>query len=123
MNAEEGSLTLPVYIGNRDELERDRRPDPVRKTTPLTTHGSGEETNEPREGGQMARKSSTMELKEIVRRLKMKQSIKAIKRETGKHRSVIRRVRELAEQEGWLEDDQLPSEQQLQERLPRPAAR
>ena len=71
----------------------------------------------------MARKSSTMELKEIVRRLKMKQSIKAIKRETGKHRSVIRRVRELAEQEGWLEDDQLPSEQQLQERLPRPAAR
>ena len=57
-----------------------------------------------------------MELKEIVRRLKMNQSIKAIKRETGKHRSVIRRVRELAEQEGWLEDDQLPSEQQLQER-------
>ena len=57
-----------------------------------------------------------MELKEIVRRLKMKQSIKAIKRETGKHRSVIRRVPELAEQEGWLEDDQLPSEQQLQER-------
>ena len=33
-----------------------------------------------------------MELKEIVRRLKMKQSIKAIKRETGKHRSVIRIV-------------------------------
>ena len=57
-----------------------------------------------------------MELKEIVRRLKMKQSIKAIKRETGKHRSVIRRVRELAEQEGWLEDAHLPSEQQLQER-------
>ena len=57
-----------------------------------------------------------MELKEIVRRLKMKQSIKAIKRETGKHRSVIRRVRELAEQEGWLEGAHLPSEQQLQER-------
>ena len=51
-----------------------------------------------------------MELQEIVRRLKMKQSIKAIKRETGKHRSVIRRVRELAEQEGWLEDAHLPSE-------------
>ena len=58
----------------------------------------------------MARRTSTMELQEIVRRLKMKQSIKAIKRETGKHRSVIRRVRELAEQEGWLEDAHLPSE-------------
>ena len=56
-----------------------------------------------------------MELKEIVRRLKMKQSIKAIKRETGKHRSVIRKVRELAEQEGWLGDDQLPCEHHLQE--------
>ena len=31
-----------------------------------------------------------MELEEIVGRLRMKQSIKAIKRETGKHRSVIR---------------------------------
>ena len=29
-----------------------------------------------------------MDLQEIVRRLRMNQSIKAIKRETGKHRSV-----------------------------------
>ena len=33
-----------------------------------------------------------MELQDVVNRLRMKQSIKAIKRETGKHRSVIRRV-------------------------------
>ena len=37
-----------------------------------------------------------MDLQEIVWRLRMNKSIKAIKRETGKHRSVIRRVRELA---------------------------
>ena len=38
-----------------------------------------------------------MELQDIVRRLRMKQSIKAIKRETGKHRRVIRRVLQLAQ--------------------------
>ena len=43
-----------------------------------------------------------MELQDVVNRLRMKQSIKAIKRETGKHRSVIRKVLQLAEQEGWL---------------------
>ena len=57
-----------------------------------------------------------MELQDIVRRLRMEQSIKAIKRETGKHRRVIRKVLELAEQEGWLDAEQeLPSEHQLQE--------
>ena len=57
-----------------------------------------------------------MELQDIVRRLRMKQSIKAIKRETGKHRRVIRRVLELAGQEGWLDAErELPSEHQLQE--------
>ena len=57
-----------------------------------------------------------MDLQEIVRRLRMNQSIKAIKRETGKHRSVIRRVRELAEEEGWLDAAELPGERQLRER-------
>ena len=57
-----------------------------------------------------------MDLQEIVRRLRMNQSIKAIKRETGKHRSVIRRARELAEQEGWLDAADLPGERQLRER-------
>ena len=57
-----------------------------------------------------------MELQDIVGRLRMKQSIKAIKRETGKHRRVIRRVLQLAEQEGWLEAErELPSEHKLQE--------
>jgi len=58
-----------------------------------------------------------MDLQEIVRRLRMNQSSKVIKRETGKHRSVIRsRVRELAEQEGWLDAADLPGERQLRER-------
>ena len=57
-----------------------------------------------------------MELRDIVRRLRMKQSIKAIKRETGKHRRVIRKVLELAEQERWLDTKrELPSEHQLRE--------
>lgn len=34
-----------------------------------------------------------MELLDIVRRLRMNRSIRAIKRESGKHRKVIRRVR------------------------------
>ena len=41
-----------------------------------------------------------MDLLDIVRRLQMQQSIKAINRETGKHRRVIRRLRELAAQRG-----------------------
>ena len=57
-----------------------------------------------------------MELQDVVNRLRMKQSIKAIKRETGKHWRMIRRMLELAEQEGWLDEQQpLPSEHQLQE--------
>ena len=57
-----------------------------------------------------------MDLQDVVNRLRMKQSIKAIKRETGKHRRVIRRLLQLAEQEGWLDEQQpLPSEHQLQE--------
>ena len=57
-----------------------------------------------------------MELQDIARRLRMGQSIKAIKRETGKHRRVIRRVLQLAEQEAWLDAErELPSEHQLQE--------
>ena len=57
-----------------------------------------------------------MELLDIVRRLRRQQSIKAINRETGKHRRVIRRLRELAEHEGWLDAKrELPSERQLQE--------
>ena len=64
----------------------------------------------------MARRTLTMELQDIVRRLRMGQSIKAIKRETGKHRRVIRRLLQLAEQGGWLDEQyEVPSEQQLQD--------
>ena len=57
-----------------------------------------------------------MSLQDIVRRLRMEQSINAIKRETGKHRTVIRKLKELALMHGWLEPERdLPSEAQLQE--------
>ena len=57
-----------------------------------------------------------MELQDIVRRVRRKQSIKAIKRETAKDRRAIPKVLELAEQEGWLDTKlKLPSEPQLQE--------
>ena len=63
-----------------------------------------------------------MDLQEIVRRLRMNQSIKAIKRETGKHRSVIRRVRELAEQEGWLDAARAAQRAAAPRAVPRTAA-
>ena len=52
----------------------------------------------------MARRTSTRKLQDVVNRLRMKQSIKAIKHETGKHRSMIRRLLLLAEQQGWLDE-------------------
>ena len=52
-----------------------------------------------------------MELRYIVRRMRMKQPIKAIKRETGKHRRAIRSVLQIAEREKWLDAErELPSE-------------
>ena len=43
-----------------------------------------------------------MMLQDIVRRLRMGQSINGIKGETGKHRTVIRKLRGLALEYGWL---------------------
>ena len=57
-----------------------------------------------------------MLLQDIVRRLKMGQSINAIKSETGRHRTVIRKLKELALEHGWFEpEEELPSEAELQE--------
>ena len=57
-----------------------------------------------------------IELQEILQRLRVGQSIKAIKRELGKHKTVIRRVKRVAEQEGWLAPQvPLPSEHEIQQ--------
>jgi len=55
-----------------------------------------------------------MELWDIVHRLRLGQSVKAIHRETGRHKTVIRAVRDLAAQRGWLNLlEELPSEGEI----------
>jgi transposase len=55
---------------------------------------------------------------DVIRRLRLNQSIRAINRETGIHRTIIRELRDIAIQKGWLkETTPLPSEYALQEAL------
>jgi transposase len=52
---------------------------------------------------------------DVIRRLRKKQSIRAIHRETGIHRTIIRELRDIAIQKGWLEKaTPLPLEYTLQ---------
>ena len=55
---------------------------------------------------------------EVIRRLQLKQAIRAINRETGIHRTLIREIRDIAAQKGWLEAAApLPTEYSLQRAL------
>jgi transposase len=55
---------------------------------------------------------------EVIRRLRLHQSIRAINRETGIHRTIIRELRDIALQNGWLEKNTpLPAEYALHEAL------
>ncbi len=55
-----------------------------------------------------------VELREIVQRLRLGQSVKAIHRDTGRHKTVIRAVRDLALREGWLDvRTEIPSEGEI----------
>jgi transposase len=59
----------------------------------------------------MPRRVCVVELQDIVRRLRLGQSVKAIHRQTGRHKTVVRAVRDLAVDEGWLNpSSELPSE-------------
>lgn len=63
----------------------------------------------------MPRRTKVIELQEILYRLRVGQSIKGIKRDLGKHKTVIRRVKHIAEQEGWLDPaEPLASEYDIQ---------
>ncbi len=44
-----------------------------------------------------------VELHDIVQRLRLGHSVKAIHRQTGRHKTVIRVIRALAVREGWLD--------------------
>jgi len=62
----------------------------------------------------MARELTIMELQDILKRLKAGHSIKQITRETGTHRSVIRKLKNIALNTDWFrEDAPLPSEKEL----------
>jgi transposase len=64
----------------------------------------------------MARKKSMTEYKDIIRRLREKQSIRGIQKETGIHRTIIRKIIKKAMQKGWLlPNASLPDEEELQE--------
>jgi len=63
----------------------------------------------------MPRRKTMLELREIIRRLKLKQSIREIHRETGTHRTIIRKLRDQARDRGWLTTDaELPAEFEIQ---------
>lgn len=62
----------------------------------------------------MARAKSMDELLEIVRRLRKQESIRAIRKETGLHRTVIRKVRDIAAEKGWMDvSHPLPAEEEM----------
>ncbi len=54
------------------------------------------------------------EYREIVIRLKKSQSIRGIHKETGMHRTIIRKIKQYATDNGWLHpDSQIPTEETL----------
>lgn len=62
----------------------------------------------------MPRRIPIMELKDILERLRRGQSIKGINRELKRHKTVIRKVKSIAEENNWLDSTSpLPSEKQL----------
>ena len=63
----------------------------------------------------MPRRVNMIELQDIIHRLRLGQSVKAIHRETGRHKTVVRTLKALAQREGWLQPGAgLPSEGQIQ---------
>jgi transposase len=69
----------------------------------------------------MARKKNMTEYRDIIRRLRAGQSIRGIQRETGIHRTIIRKLHKKAMKRGWLEPRApLPSEAELQTYLDPP---
>lgn len=61
----------------------------------------------------MPKKVSPMEYREILRRLKLKQSIRSIHRDTGYSRELIRKVRDVAKVKGWFDSSSLPKEKEI----------
>jgi transposase len=63
----------------------------------------------------MAKRKTVPEIREIIIRLRKHQGIREIKRETGTHRKIIREVRDMAEKQGWLDENSpCPTEHEVQ---------
>jgi transposase len=66
----------------------------------------------------MPRRKTMTEYIDIIRRLKNKQSIRSIQKETGIHRTIIRKINEKAIKYGWLDASaELPREEELEEKF------
>ncbi len=55
-----------------------------------------------------------IELRDIVLRLRRGEGVKSLQRSTGRHKTVIRRLRSLAMERGWLDANEPPSEADIQ---------
>ena len=62
----------------------------------------------------MPRRKSMIEIIDIIKRLRLNHSIRAIHRETGIHRKIIKNIKEKANQEGLLDTNKsIPKEEEL----------
>ena len=62
----------------------------------------------------MARRKTMLELREIIHRLRLGQSIRAIQRETGTHRSIVRQMNDMARLRGWLDAEKtMPEDSEI----------
>jgi transposase len=62
----------------------------------------------------MPRRITVLELQDILERHRQGQSIKGIRRELGRHKTVIRKVKRIAAEHGWLDPQKpLPTERDL----------
>lgn len=69
-------------------------------------------------GNHMKGKRTMAELQEVILRIKLNQSIRAIHKELGIHRTIIRSLKSLAAQHGWLQKESpIPNEELLRKAL------
>lgn len=62
----------------------------------------------------MPRRRTMTEYRDIIRRLRQNQGIRSIRKETGTHRTTIRKIRDVAKEMGWLlPENPLPTEKEL----------
>jgi transposase len=68
----------------------------------------------------MARRRTMAEKRDVIRRLRTGQSIRQINKETGMHRTILREIRDVSEQKGWLSPgSKLPTEEHIRQCLER----